>query len=113
MLVPSPPREPALPTEVCNAAAKAGVTGAWATLARAERRLYGLGRIGASALWGALSQSCRGRPHYMVATAWRSSWALSATTTVLKDMKSAPTAGESRMPHGARAPAAKGRAITL
>lgn len=43
----------------------------------------------------------------------RRSCALTATTTVLSDIKSAPKAGESRMPQGARIPAAKGRAMTL
>ena len=43
----------------------------------------------------------------------RSSWALTATMMVLSDISKAPTAGESRMPSGARTPAASGRAMTL
>jgi len=43
----------------------------------------------------------------------RSSWALTATIMVLRDISNAPTAGESRMPSGARTPAASGRAMTL
>lgn len=43
----------------------------------------------------------------------RISWALTATITVLSDMNSAPSAGESRIPHGARTPAARGSATML
>src|SRR6266545_309622 len=43
----------------------------------------------------------------------RSSCAFRATTTVLADIRSAPTAGASRMPSEARAPAASGIATTL
>jgi len=43
----------------------------------------------------------------------RRSWAFSATITVEADIRSAPTAGESRIPHGARMPAASGIAKTL
>lgn len=43
----------------------------------------------------------------------RSSWALMATMIVLRDMNRAPMAGESRIPTGARMPAASGRATTL
>jgi len=38
---------------------------------------------------------------------------LIATMMVLSDMRMAPTAGESRIPHGASTPAARGRATTL
>ena len=40
-------------------------------------------------------------------------WALIATMIVLSDINTAPTAGESKMPKGARTPAARGKAITL
>jgi hypothetical protein len=40
-------------------------------------------------------------------------WALIATMIVLRDINSAPTAGVSRIPIGARMPAAKGKATTL
>lgn len=43
----------------------------------------------------------------------RNSCALTATITVLNDMSTAPTAGESRMPCRAITPAASGIAITL
>src|SRR5215207_9248262 len=43
----------------------------------------------------------------------RSSWALIATITVLSDMRTAPTAGDSRIPWLASTPAASGMAITL
>src|SRR6056297_32916 len=43
----------------------------------------------------------------------RMSCALIETTTVLALMKSAPTAGDSTTPQGARTPAASGRAMTL
>src|SRR6266404_3766414 len=43
----------------------------------------------------------------------RSSWAFRATTTVLKDMRIAPTAGFSTIPHGSSTPAASGIATTL
>ena len=46
-------------------------------------------------------------------TCRRMSCALIATMTVLKLMKMAPTAGESRIPQGARMPAASGSATTL
>jgi hypothetical protein len=42
-----------------------------------------------------------------------SSCAFSATMTVLADMSTAPIAGCSTNPHGARTPAASGRATTL
>ncbi len=40
-------------------------------------------------------------------------WALIATMTVLADINTAPTAGESKIPIGARTPAASGSANTL
>ena len=43
----------------------------------------------------------------------RSSWALTATTTVLSDISTAPTAGESTIPLEASTPAASGMAMTL
>jgi hypothetical protein len=43
----------------------------------------------------------------------RNNWAFTATITVLRDIKMAPTAGESRNPKGARMPAASGKATTL
>ena len=43
----------------------------------------------------------------------RSNWALSATMMVLKDIRSAPTAGESTMPQFANTPAANGMATML
>src|ERR1700730_12430325 len=43
----------------------------------------------------------------------RSSCAFRATTTVLNDMRIAPTAGFSTMPHGASTPAASGIAAML
>jgi hypothetical protein len=43
----------------------------------------------------------------------RSNWAFRATTTVLKDMRIAPTAGLSTIPHGASTPAASGIAAML
>src|SRR4051794_7848671 len=43
----------------------------------------------------------------------RSSWALSATTTVEADMRMAPTAGDKVMPAKANTPAASGMATTL
>ncbi len=43
----------------------------------------------------------------------RSSCAFTATTTVLKDMRIAPTAGFSTIPHGASTPAASGIAAML
>jgi hypothetical protein len=43
----------------------------------------------------------------------RSNWALSATMIVLKDISSAPTAGESRIPQFANTPAANGMATML
>lgn len=41
------------------------------------------------------------------------SWALIATITVLSDMSTAPTAGESTKPHGSSTPAARGMAMML
>jgi len=38
----------------------------------------------------------------------RSNWALTATTIVLRDIKTAPTAGWRSIPHGASTPAARG-----
>jgi hypothetical protein len=43
----------------------------------------------------------------------RSSWELIATTTVLSDIKIAPTAGGSTIPHGASTAAASGMATML
>src|SRR6185503_15099886 len=43
----------------------------------------------------------------------RSNWALTATTIVLRDIKTAPTAGWRSIPHGASTPAARGMAATL
>lgn len=43
----------------------------------------------------------------------RSSCAFTATTTVLNDMRIAPTAGLSTIPHGASTPAASGIAAML
>ena len=43
----------------------------------------------------------------------RSSCALAATMIVLADMRTAPTAGDRRMPHGASTPAASGIATML
>ena len=43
----------------------------------------------------------------------RSNCAFTATMTVLSDMSTAPTAGESTIPHGARTPAASGMATLL
>jgi len=43
----------------------------------------------------------------------RKSWALMATITVLRDMRSAPTAGDRTTPTGARTPAARGKATML
>lgn len=40
-------------------------------------------------------------------------WAFIATITVLSDINSAPSAGESKNPKGARMPAARGKATTL
>jgi len=53
--------------------------------------------------------TCR-RPHNATR---RSSCAFSATTTVLKDMRIAPTAGFNTMPQGASTPAASGIAAML
>src|SRR5690606_37657126 len=61
-----------------------------------------------------LSCVCRrGFLFQAVRLARRRSWALRATTMVLTDISAAPTAGESRMPIGARMPAASGSAKTL
>jgi hypothetical protein len=43
----------------------------------------------------------------------RINWALIATMTVLSDMSTAPTAGDSSIPKGANTPTANGKAITL
>jgi len=52
-------------------------------------------------------------PRSFYSFARRSSCALIATITVLADIKTAPTAGESTNPHGARRPAASGMATML
>lgn len=43
----------------------------------------------------------------------RNDWAFSATMIVLTDIRTAPNAGDSVMPHGASTPAASGMATTL
>ena len=50
---------------------------------------------------------------YPLRTARRSSWALIATMTVLNDINSAPSAGDSTNPAEANIPAASGSATTL
>ena len=46
-------------------------------------------------------------------SARRSNWAFTATTIVLSDIRTAPMAAGSTMPHGANAPAARGIAKML
>ncbi len=60
--------------------------------------------------WGEMPLRCRQDQDKSVE---RRNWALMATITVLSDMISAPTAGGRRIPQGAKAPAAKGKAMIL
>lgn len=64
-------------------------------------------------MWGASPIVCGMPPHRSPRRALRSSCALSATTTVLADIRIAATAGYSRIPWLARTPPASGIATTL